>query len=124
MTKQQFNREIAERVMGWTTYPDDDDPFNIGEYRYDTPDGLLVEGPDFTTDHNAAAMLRERIDDLNKTFDFVRALTWDTDAWCRKRFPVIASYKRTFNMLSATPAQTACAAYRAVTGEELEAVDE
>lgn len=120
MTKQQFNRAVAERVMGWTTYPDNDDPFNEGQYCYDVPDAL-VDGPDFTTDYNAAAMVRGRVVELGKFTRFIDELYLIV-------FPsatiITGTYAEVTAIMNATPAQTARAAYMAITGEELEAVDE
>lgn len=121
MTKQQFNRAVAERVMGWTTYPDNDDPSNASKYCYYTPDGLLVDGLDFATDHNAAAMLRVRVGEFRRISEFIDALTAVVGSDWQM---VGAGYTDMWDLLSATPAQTARAAYLAVTGEALEAVDE
>lgn len=125
MTKQQFNIAVAERVMGWTTYPDNDDPFNEGQYCYDVPDAL-VDGPDFTTDYNAAAMVRGRVGELDyhQRVMFANAIVSMANGGTWMGYQSLDDCDDFIRAISATPAQTARAAYLAVTGEELEAVDE
>jgi hypothetical protein len=118
MTKQQFNIAVAERVMGWER-PTLHEHADHG-YQYIFK-GLWCDGPDFTTDHAAAALVRARVAELGKTKEYIDALNVTTGVdW---QLP-LAGYRDIWTLLSATPAQTALAAYVAVTGEELEACDE
>lgn len=126
MTKQQFNRAVAERAMGHETYPDNDDPSNASKYCYYTPDGLLVDGLDFATDHNAAAMVRGRVGELDyhQRVMFANAIVSMANGGTWMGYQSLDDCDDFIRAISATPAQTARAAYLAVTGEELEAVDE
>jgi hypothetical protein len=121
MTKQQFNIEIAERVMGWETLIVPTAESSSG-YLYDS--GAMrgyIYGPDFTTDHNAAALVRARVAELGKATRFI-------DELYLIAFPsgtmITGTYAEVTAIMNATPAQTARAAYVAVTGERLEACDE
>lgn len=119
MSRLDFNRAIAKRVMGWTTELDSSS-YNSTGYTYSEA-GDVILGRDFTRDHNAAALVRERVRGLGEYRPFLNHLAdyvgtyWpgdvefsETDVWA---------------YLRATPEQTARAAYAAVTGEELEAID-
>jgi hypothetical protein len=122
MKKKDFNVAIAERVMGWDTKPST----MAGEvgYRYRiSVDGVdyWERGYDFATDHNAAALVRARVREFRRISEFIDALTAVVGSDWQM---VGAGYTDMWDLLSATPAQTARAAYLAVTGEELEAVDE
>lgn len=119
MTRLRFNRAIARRVMGWTTELDSSS-YNPTGYTYNEA-GDVILGRDFTRDHNAAALVRERVAELGWTRTFIDALVKVTEInWV---FPM-AGYRDSWTLLTATPEQTARAAYLAVTGEELEAIDE
>ena len=116
MKRLDFNLTIAREVMGWSVIPDDDDPFNQSGYTQYTEDGLC-DGPDFTSDHNAAALVRERVAKFRRIPEFVDALT----AIAGSDWQMVgAGYTDMWDLLSATPEQTARAAYRAITGKELE----
>ena len=122
MTKQQFNIEIAERVMGWETRIVPTVQSSSG-YLYDADDSHIYgPGPDFATDHNAAALVRARVVELGKVGMFILHLTQSV---------VIAAglssgwtYDKVFALVDATPAQTARAAFYAVTGENLKVPNE
>lgn len=123
MTKQDFNIAIAEKVMGWKATPDDDDPFNNSGFTHHTEDGL-VDGPDFHGDHNAAALVRARVAELpaGTQANFVMSLLVSVQQ--DMNLPEEITWYHLWLVSQATPEQTARAAYMAVTGEELEAVDE
>lgn len=115
MKRQDFNLTIAREVMGWETKPSKF--LNIGyRYRFDSQDWEI--GPDFTRDHNAAALVRERVAELERIPDFIDALTAIVGSDWQM---VGAGYTDMWDLLSATTEQTARAAYRAITGKELEA---
>jgi hypothetical protein len=121
MTKQQFNIAVAERVMGWETRIVPTVQSSSG-YLYDSDDShIYCPGPDFADDHNAAALVRARVAELEGGKPFIEALVDATQgAWREDSIGFVSVWF----LLRATPAQTARAAYVAVTGEELEAVDE
>lgn len=113
---QEFNIAIAERVMGW-----DETVIRVSGYDYKADNQWWRAGPDFIGDHNAAALVRERIVELKKEKLFLDCLAQITGIdWMLEGF----GYEDMMGMLQATPEQTASAAYLAVTGEELEAIDE
>lgn len=126
MNKQQFNIAVAEQVMGWETKPST----MAGEvgYRYRVYiDGneYWEWGVDFHADHNAAAMVRSRVAELeagtqaNFTMEVLAMIRRDTN------LPEEITRFELWQIQQATPEQTARAAYLAVTGRgELEAVDE
>ena len=119
MKRQDFNLTIAREVMGWETALDESS-YNDTGYTY-TEAGDVILGRDFTRDHNAAALVRERVAELERIPDFVNALSAIVGStW----YLAESGYTDVWDLLSATPEQTARAAYRAVTGKELEVVDE
>lgn len=119
---------VAERVMGWKTRIVPTVQF-ISGYVYDSDDSRIYgSGPDFHADHNAAAMVRARVGELEAQRGFILALAiaavgrhgyvpYNDGSW---EFWTEALIK----LLSASPEQIARAAYAAVTKESLEAVDE
>lgn len=120
MTRLDFNLAIAREVMGWeirlrlnTTWT-----AWTGYQWWRESSEIRTVGPDFTRDHNAAAMVRERVGalGLEKQMSFV--------SFMRPQVNWNLTHRDVFRMLSATPEQTARAAYLAVTGKELEVVDE
>lgn len=118
MTRLDFNLTIAREVMGWETPTSHEHAENGYQYVLDR---LWQDGPDFTSDHNAAALVRERMAKFRRIPEFIDALTAIVGSDWQM---VGAGYTDMWDLLSATPEQTARAAYRAVTGKELEVVDE
>lgn len=119
MTRLDFNMAISRNVMGWETALDESSYSDTG-YTY-TEAGDVILGRDFTRDHNAAAMVRERISELgDRTQKFwlhhLLALVDARGSWN-------ATWLDAWKIVSANPEQTARAAYLAITGEELEAID-
>lgn len=119
MNPLDFNMIIAREVMGWETALDESS-YNDTGYTY-TEAGDVILGRDFTRDHNAAALVRERLAKFRRIPEFIDALTAIVGSDWQM---VGAGYTDMWDLLSATPEQTARAAYRAVTGKELEVVDE
>lgn len=99
MKRMAFNRTIAERVMGWTG-PEHNWRLHV------------FPANCFDSDHNAAALVRERVRELGLNGSFLRVLD------------SLFSYPTLWSVVNATPEQTSRAAYLAVTGEKLEAIDE
>lgn len=119
MKRMAFDRAIAERVMGRKLNGYKSDKYPFGAMLFN---GKWVPIPDFSRDHNAAAMVRERVEELGAYRPFLNHLADCVNAhWLSDyQFSPIDVWA----YLRATPEQTARAAYLAVTGQELEAIDE
>ena len=119
MTRAEFNIAIAEKVMGWEAKESKICPGEI--LKRDAETGCYVRTYDFTRDHNAAALVLEQVSRLPapEVFQVTLANAIGPD-WRRKDTDGVTVI---MSLLTATPEQIARAAFWAVTGKELEAID-
>lgn len=118
LTKQAFNVLVAEKVMGWETLlqPLAMDPSGYCRWVPGSEGNRYFDGVDFLADHNAAALVRERVVELGVQENFMdRMADYFRPGWGKD----VGGGEVIMALLTATPEQTARAAYFAVTGEEL-----